>query len=117
MSADIDNLLNKSILNKLKGDVGNDAFGMILNAFLDELDRRCEEFPALIKSGDLKTLEIESHALKSAAKSFGADVVSALCLEIETKSREADTNGLMEIVEKMISVGRKTHTALTDIIS
>lgn len=99
-------------LSELKNDVGTTAFNVVLNAYLSEVAGRCESFPRLLASHDLKTLEIESHALKSASGSFGANHLSDICLKVEQAANRRSTDGLVELVASLVVEGHKVQDRL-----
>ena len=66
----------------------------VLKAFQVSADRLLPQLDAAQLSGDLNTIRLVAHTLKSSSASIGALALSQRCARIETATREAATHDL-----------------------
>ena len=59
-------------LDTLRSDLGPAGQAQLVRAFMEEVADMCHDLPRHIADGALEPLMVKAHALKSAAKSFGA---------------------------------------------
>lgn len=89
-------LLDQSVVDQLRDDVGEDALEMLMTAFRKEISSAAELLRGAFEADDLDQLEIRAHALKSAAATFGAARLSGACLAVETAAREGLDHSTLE---------------------
>jgi two-component system capsular synthesis sensor histidine kinase RcsC len=80
--------LSPSLLEQLEQDVGAELFADLLQRFARELQARCSRLSTAALDNDRHALERESHALKSAARSYGAGAVADVAAAIESYARD-----------------------------
>ena len=102
------------VLAHLKEQVGAKAFFEILDAYLLEIEERSNLFPDLLKKGDLKGLDLGSHALKGASRAFGAGDVADLCMQIEAISSSGGDETLSDLLDQLLVKCRSTYKHLND---
>ena len=67
----------------------------LLQGFLKEKDTKTESLKTSLSGHDLKSYEITVHALKSSARTIGADELSALALELETAAKNGEEDQIL----------------------
>lgn len=77
--------MNWTRLHELRAEVGEDAFGEILDLFLSETD---EKVAALRADPSFESLKADMHFLKGAALNLGFDDLVEKCQCAETLARE-----------------------------
>jgi HPt (histidine-containing phosphotransfer) domain-containing protein len=87
-------ILDQTALNRLKADVGPDSAAFLIESLKSEIKAGEQAFPEHVAAGDLSALEIQAHALKSAARSFGAMRLGEICLLLEQGAKARTTDGL-----------------------
>ena len=87
-------LLDKPVLDRLAAEVGEESAAFLLDSLKKEIRNSGCELLQHASSGDLEQLEIQAHALKSAARSFGAMRLGEACQAIEFAAKG---NGVPEI--------------------
>ena len=75
----------------------------VLQAFQTSAARLRPQADAARTSGDLATLKLVAHTLKSSSASIGAAALSQLCAEVETAIRTEATGGLDARLDAMLA--------------
>lgn len=83
-----DAAIDTAVLDALRTDVGETGFARLVRRFLEESDERRRAMEEAIAAGDRDRLELHAHALKSAARSFGAVTFAR---QAEALERQAGT--------------------------
>lgn len=81
-------LCNMSTLKSLEQEVGAGVLSTLITSLCDEIETSRENFTVYIKNTARQSLEVEAHALKSAALSFGAERLSQTCRSIEFATKD-----------------------------
>ncbi|UTW55370.1 Hpt domain-containing protein [Kordiimonas sp. SCSIO 12610] len=81
-------LCNMKVLQTLENEVGRDVLPILVSSLCDEISASLTNFDKYFETQNWQMLEIESHALKSATLSFGAENLSQRCREIEFAIKE-----------------------------
>lgn len=76
------------VLEDLARDAGADAMPTLIASFVRDCTRREAEISAAADAKDLETLEAQSHALTSSARTFGALILADLTRAIEDACRQ-----------------------------
>lgn len=82
-------LLERPILAKLEVDVGAESAAFLIQSLKDEIRTGQSVLVQYAADDDMHQLETQAHALKSAARSFGALRLGAACMAIEEQARSA----------------------------
>jgi PAS domain S-box-containing protein len=75
-------IIDFSILELLKQETSSEVFPNLINAFLEQGEKRVKAIGHSIETLDFELLENEIHALKSESATFGATVLADLTKEI-----------------------------------
>jgi HPt (histidine-containing phosphotransfer) domain-containing protein len=88
-------------LDKLLDLIGGDqeSLAELIESFLDESPLLVEQMRRAAESGDRSGLGRAAHTLKSSARDFGANQLSALCAAMETSCRDGLPSGAATEVE------------------
>lgn len=97
----VDNfVLDRSlILERLGGD--EEIFSVMVDMFLQEVDRNCSQLAEALGSGDLNALHREAHTVKSLLATFSDDAGAADALRLEQQAKQGTTAGLAAQVEAL----------------
>lgn len=84
-------MLDWSRVEQLREEVGEEAFDEVVELFLEEAE---EQLAALDPAAPAARLEMQLHALKSAAVNLGFDAFAQLCAAGEAAARAGDPGGV-----------------------
>ncbi len=99
-------------LLRLEADVGSDVIPMLINAFEKELATTATSIHTSFAENNLSLLETKAHALKSAAASLGAMVLSDVCRSLELAARDkADLQTIEDMIGSLDIALRETREA------
>jgi len=104
--------MSSSLLEQLEKDVGPALFADLLGRFGRELQARCERLSAAASTGDRAALERESHALKSAARSYGAGAVADVATAIEAYARDDRAAAAALMVQNLPELARAAQQSI-----
>ena len=104
-------LLDQPILDRLTADVGEESAIFLINSLKQEIVRTGKALAEHASKGDLEQVEIQAHALKSAARSFGALRLGEACLAIEEAARASRTPEVSGLMKQFRSVSADTIAA------
>jgi HPt (histidine-containing phosphotransfer) domain-containing protein len=76
-------ICNMKTLRALETEVGASTLPILIASLCEEIETSLQNFDRYYENQAWHSLEVESHALKSAALSFGAEKLSQVCREIE----------------------------------
>ena len=86
-------------LRALEAEVGANILPMLISSLCDEIQTSLQHFDSYYKNQAWHSLEVESHALKSAALSFGAERLSQSCRDIEFAIKnKADIDAIAQMI-------------------
>lgn len=91
-------LLDQPVLDRLTADVGQESAEFLVSSLKQEIEKTGSALAQCASEGDLEQLEIQAHALKSAARSFGALRLGEACFALEEAARAdraGEIDGLM----------------------
>jgi HPt (histidine-containing phosphotransfer) domain-containing protein len=83
--------------------------------FYANLSERTRELKAALAAGDAPLVYRLSHNLKGVAANFGANELSTLAAGLESKGRQNDLSGTLELVEQIESQFPKLGAFLEDL--
>ena len=117
--------INMNTLNEYMEEMGEDgkeSLSRLIDIFLNTTPKLVEEIRSSYPNLDLYKLNRASHSLKSSSAIVGADRLSALCLDLEQKTRIAMQDGgippsgeIQSDVEEIISEFQSVLTVLDKI--
>jgi two-component system, sensor histidine kinase and response regulator len=73
----------------------------VFKAFEDSIERLRPQLRAAVERGDVAGLRHVAHTLKSSSASIGAIKLSGLCAEMESMTRDGQTDGMAERTDKL----------------
>jgi histidine phosphotransfer protein HptB len=87
-----DRTLDTRALDELRESVGGDAefFSELVDEFLADAPRQLESLRDAAAAEDAETCRRAAHTLKGNARTFGAEKLASLCLEVETAAAAGD---------------------------
>ena len=107
-------MIDNSIIEQLKSDVGEILAIELIHVFVDESQKLVAE---MVHSSDAKTIEINAHSLKSSCNSFGATQLAQTCLQIEkTVNQEGVSSQLQQLLKVAESQSELTFKQLALVI-
>lgn len=83
--------INGQAIAMLKQEVGEETLIMLFDVFAEELSGYAE---VLLEANVAQTQEI-CHALKSSARSFGADILADLAVDCEAQAKAGEDESVM----------------------
>lgn len=86
--------LDRSILERMISEVGEENITSLIGLFIEELDKHLDQIEWAVKEPNFAVLARSGHTLKSSAASFGATGVSRLAREMEEKATQKNTAGV-----------------------
>ncbi|RME42827.1 MAG: response regulator, partial [Chloroflexi bacterium] len=89
--------INGEVLAQFTEMLGEDAPELI-ETYMEDATRLLEEMRAAAEQGDVEKLERAAHALKGSSATLGAELLSALCQELESMGRAGTLDGAAEQV-------------------
>lgn len=101
-------LLDRRVLDRLALDVGLETTQMLLASLKTEIESSGRKLSEHFAERDTRLLENQAHALKSAARSFGALQLGESCLAIEEAARTADFSKLTSLMREFQQVSSAT---------
>ncbi|HEX7036023.1 MAG TPA: Hpt domain-containing protein [Pseudomonadales bacterium] len=90
----------------------NDGFAALLDAYLDDSERRMGEIGDALESGDLERLRRAAHALKGSAANVGAEALAVLCEELEDAAEATGLDALGPLVDRVRAELRDVRDAV-----
>lgn len=106
-------LIDASAIARLKSDVGPESASLLVKSLKKEITKSCGDLANHISSNDLHMAETQAHALKSAARSFGAMQLGEACYKLEQAAHQArPQTALQAIFSEMEGCVEETLEAL-----
>ncbi|MDP5018026.1 Hpt domain-containing protein [Anabaena sp. UHCC 0187] len=110
----IDTQALESLLDMLEGD--EESLAEIINCYLVESPKIFIAIQASVTNQDANTLQKTAHKLKSSSASLGAMNLHQLCLELESKGRSGNLEGVVELVSQLVNEYAQVEIALKKIV-
>ncbi|WP_417462302.1 Hpt domain-containing protein [Kordiimonas sp.] len=107
-------LLDQPVLDRLTADVGQESAAFLVSSLKQEIAKTGTALARFASEGDLEQLEIQAHALKSAARSFGAMRLGEACLALEEAARAERAAEIDGLIRRFRSISRETLDAFDD---
>ncbi|TNE67081.1 MAG: Hpt domain-containing protein [Alphaproteobacteria bacterium] len=108
-------LVDRPVLNRLTADVGKESAAFLLSSLRREIESSGAALREHLDAGELDQLEIKAHALKSAARSFGAMRLGEICLALEDAARtEREVPEIERLLAKFYAVSTETLLAFDE---
>ncbi len=104
-------LLDKPVLDRLTADVGEESAAFLIGSLKNEISRTRDALEDLAAKGDLEQVEIQAHALKSAARSFGAMKLGETCYAIEQAAKASSQSKVNGLLVELRSISADTISA------
>lgn len=112
MTKDQPSILDQSVLDSMTAGISSADVDMLLSSLEREITLTYQMINEARAGNDWHMLEVKAHALKSAAASFGAMRLSAVCLSIEHNAQtERDNEGLEKQCLELVTVINDTRSA------
>lgn len=108
-------LVDKPVLDKLAMEVGEESAAFLLDSLKKEIKQSGCELSQHATSGNLEQLEVQAHALKSAARSFGALRLGEACQEIEHAAKAERAPDMDGLIAKFRTVSEETLKAFAQV--
>ena len=105
-------VLDRTVLEKLKKEISAKSLPAILGIYLDEVAKRIELIQQYHSTGDIAALGGEAHALKSSSASFGALSLAETARELELAARESNRKGVDLQMENLQSLAERSIAAI-----
>ena len=93
--------LDRSILERMISEVGEENITSLIGLFIEELDKHLDQIEWAVKEPNFAVLARSGHTLKSSAASFGATSVSRLAREMEEKATQKNTAGVRAVAIRL----------------
>ncbi len=94
-------ILDLEVIDQLAKDVGVETMSMLLASLTEEIQSTQQALTQFFEEGNMVQLGIRAHALKSAARSFGAMQLGEMCALLE---KEAGADGGPEHIKGWLDV-------------
>jgi len=105
-------LVDQNVIDQLAEDVGAETLPVLIASLKREIAGAQAALPGNLAAGDKEQLEISAHALKSAARSFGAMQLGEACLALEEAARDgAGEETLHALMDKFLARAEETLAA------
>ena len=90
MNASAETPVDFSAIAELEQEIGEEVLGTFVTVFGDEVTRRLAELKTAVETGDLESATIETHTLKGAAGTYGAEWARGLAADMEVAAKAGD---------------------------
>ena len=110
-------IIDITILDALRRDVGAELLPQIVDAFLSELSGHVLTITAASRSGDCKLIAAEAHPLKSSSAYFGAMALKELASQLEQAGNQRDLQKIHQKTLQLPQLSAQTETELVKALS
>ncbi|MFC0239894.1 hybrid sensor histidine kinase/response regulator [Rhodopseudomonas telluris] len=93
--------VGKTAFAHLVAEIGEDASRDVLAVFIRDTETRLRLFDTLAIPGDRRRIEREAHSLKSAAGTFGLDLLASLARDLERRAPDLSEADYVELVGRI----------------
>ena len=111
----IDAQVLESLLDMLGDD--QEVLAEIINCYLDESPKIVTAIQTSVSNQDADSLGKAAHSFKSSSASVGAINLSELCVQLESKGKIGDLEGVLELVSQMSDEYAQVEIALKKIVA
>lgn len=105
-------MIDEDEIDRLIADVGLDDFMMLLDAFLQEYSSKIESLTHNLDAANHELLELDSHTLKSLARTFGAVELGDSCSKLELAAKHQEQASYREFFKTIQTCGNGAVQAL-----
>lgn len=105
-------MIDENEIERLITDIGPDDFKMLLGAFLNEYSSKLESLTHNLNIANHELLELDSHTLKSLARTFGAVELGDACAKLELAAKQREQANYHELFEAIQTSGNDAVDAL-----
>ena len=113
-------ILNQSVIDELLvlgGEEGPAFLTSVLEQFLQDAPIHLDGIQQAFHQGDSETLMKVSHTLKGSARNIGANRLGDRCSQLEQKGRVGVSDGMEDLLTRLMSEWQETRDALEGLIS
>ena len=107
-------VLDDAVLEALEADVGEAAMSRLISRFLAECEDRRQATSQALETNDRNEIALHAHALKSAARSFGAHAFAYRAERLETLAEHASLAKLEAACDVMFEAYREARRRLEE---
>jgi HPt (histidine-containing phosphotransfer) domain-containing protein len=109
-------VLDQKVLDDLRASVGGDEafFAELVDELLADAPRQLASLREAASSGDAEGARRAAHTLKGNGRTFGAEELSALGLELETAAADGDLDTVLSRLDAIDEAWVRTRGALLD---
>jgi HPt (histidine-containing phosphotransfer) domain-containing protein len=109
-------ILDPTVLDDLRASVGGDEafFAELVDELFADAPRQLAALREAASSGDAEGAHRAAHTLKGNARTFGAEELAALGLELETAAADGDLATVLNRLDAMDEAWVRTRAALVD---
>lgn len=107
-------MIDEEEIDRLIADVGLEDFKMLLDVFLNEYSSKLESLSHNLDTTNHERLELDSHTLKSLARTFGAVELGDSCAKLELAAEHQEQASYREFFETIQTSGNSATQALRD---
>ena len=104
-------MIDENEINRLIADIGLDDFKMLLDAFLKECSSKIDSLRRNLDTTNHDLLELDSHTLKSLARTFGAIELGDACAKLEQAAKNHKKANYHEYFEAIQTSGNSAVEA------
>ncbi len=105
-------MIDENEIDRLVADIGLDDFKMLLDAFLKEYNSKIKSLKSNLNTTNHDLLELDSHTLKSLARTFGAIELGEACSQLEQAAKHREKANYHEFFEAIQTSGNRAVEAL-----
>ncbi|XAW90185.1 quorum-sensing phosphorelay protein LuxU [Vibrio sp. CDRSL-10 TSBA] len=102
-------VLNQTKVDSLAREIGEENVPVLVEIFLGELDMYQQNLSSDQLDDKVQYLKEISHALKSSAASFGAELLCAKAVEIDSRAKSGEGIDEAHDTASMIELLERTH--------
>jgi HPt (histidine-containing phosphotransfer) domain-containing protein len=103
--------VDKPVLDKLAAEVGKESAAFLLDSLVKEIKTSGCELSEHASSRNYEQLEVQAHALKSAARSFGAMQLGEACQALEHAAKAESEPEISGLLTRFRAVSEETLAA------
>ena len=105
-------MIDENEIDRLIVDIGTVDFKMLLDAFFTEYSSKIDSLNRNLNTTDHDLLELDSHTLKSLARTFGAIELGDACAKLEQAAKHRKKANYREFFEAIQTSGNSAVEAL-----
>ena len=105
-------MIDENEIDRLVADIGPDDFKMLLDEFFKEYSSKLDSLSRNLNTTNHELLELDSHTLKSLARTFGAVELGDACAKLEQAAKHQEQANYREFFEAIQVSGDSAVDAL-----